>query len=324
MMLAVYYIITMILTKELVMATNDQCKEYHSQISFHPGNSCQEIYNKNPKTHNRSGYYWILHGPRKVFCGMTYTGSSCEDIYSNNPETGNKSGYYRINDTQWTYCNMTAIAAGFMIPTCAGVGGGWRRIVNIDISAGDDCPSGWLKGTYSGVSFCQKSFDGAGCSSTIFPINGFHYQKVCGRARGYQKGHPWGGFRSNVIDSNYVDGLSITYNSPHQHIWTYATGSYESSCPCSTNSAPPLFVDNDHYCESGRDGLPDDHNAYHFVDPLWDGFGCVNSNCCNPTQPWFYRELNGVTTSDIEVRLCDTRSFANGFTLIDQLEIYIQ
>ena len=54
------------------------------------------------------------------------------NIYINNPETGNKSGYYRINNTQWTYCNMTAsaIAAGF-IPTCAGVGGGWRRIESL-------------------------------------------------------------------------------------------------------------------------------------------------------------------------------------------------
>jgi len=87
---------------------------------------------------------------------MTYTGSSCEEIYSNNPETGDKSGYYRINDTQWTYCNMTVIAAG-IITACAGVGGGWKRIININISAGDDCPSGWRKDnsndTYSNVSF---------------------------------------------------------------------------------------------------------------------------------------------------------------------------
>ena len=41
-----------------------------------------------------------------------------------------------------------------IIPTCSGVGGGWKRIVNINISAGDDCPSGWRKDTYSGVSFC--------------------------------------------------------------------------------------------------------------------------------------------------------------------------
>ena len=37
-------------------------------------------------------------------------------------ETGDKSEYY---------CNMTAIAANDdFISTCAGVGGGWKRMVN--------------------------------------------------------------------------------------------------------------------------------------------------------------------------------------------------
>jgi len=100
-------ICTLILITELVVATDDQCEEYHFQTPFHPGDSCQDIYSKNLQTHDKSGYYWILDGPSKVFCGMNYTGSSCEDIYSNNPEIHNKSGYYRINDTQWSYCNMT-------------------------------------------------------------------------------------------------------------------------------------------------------------------------------------------------------------------------
>ena len=80
-----------------------------------------------------------------------------EDIYYNNPETGDKSGYYRINNNNWIFCNMTtvAIVAANFIPTCAGVDGGWKRIVNINISAGDDCPSGWRKDTHSGISFCQ-------------------------------------------------------------------------------------------------------------------------------------------------------------------------
>ena len=56
---------------------------------------------------------------------MNYTGSSCEDIYS-------------INGNQWSCCSMTANSD--FITTCAGVGGGWRRIVNININAGDDCP----------------------------------------------------------------------------------------------------------------------------------------------------------------------------------------
>ena len=56
-----------------------------------------------------SGYYFITEGPTRVYCGMSYTESSCLNIYNNNPETGDKSGYYRINNNQWTYCNMKTI-----------------------------------------------------------------------------------------------------------------------------------------------------------------------------------------------------------------------
>ena len=158
---------------------------------------------------------------------MTYTGSSCEDIYNNNPETGDKSGYYCINNNQWTYCNMTALANVDFISTCAGVGGGWRRIVNINISAGDDCPGDWRKATQSGVSFCRvASDDQYTCSSANFSTNGISYQRVCGRARGYQKGRTYAFYGSQpyynrIIDQDYVSGLSITYSSnPRQHIWT--------------------------------------------------------------------------------------------------------
>ena len=139
---AIYYVVTaVIFTKELVMAT-DQCTEYQFIAPFFPGVSCEDIYNRNPQAHNKPGYYWILDGPRDVYCGMTYTGSSCEDIYNNNPEIREKSGYYRINSNQWMHCDMMAIATvnGDFISTCAGVGGGWRRIVNINVRAGDDCP----------------------------------------------------------------------------------------------------------------------------------------------------------------------------------------
>ena len=115
-MLVIYYIATLIFTTELVMATTKQCGVYEFKSPFYPGESCEDIYNKNTESHERSGYYWITDGPSKVYCGMTYTGSSCEDIYYNNPETGDKSGYYRINNNNWTYCNMTAIADD-IIPT---------------------------------------------------------------------------------------------------------------------------------------------------------------------------------------------------------------
>ena len=332
----IYYIATMILTKELVTAT-DQCTEYQFKSPFFPGVSCEDIYDKNPESHDRPGYYWILDGPRRVYCGMNYTGSSCEDIYNNNPETCDKSGYYRINESQWTYCNMTIIAiANDFISTCAGVGGGWRRIGNIKICAGDDCPGEWRKATQSGVSFCRVASDDAyTCSSASFSTNGISYQRVCGRARGYQKrdtlafyGEVYGG---RTIDEDYVSGLSITYSSnPRQHIWTFASGRGERinqiySCPCTSTAAysPPSFVGNNYYCESAS-WYGGNSNTYYFNDTLWDGAGCIDNCCDDTTQPWFYRQLNQTTQDDIEARICARGPFISRSTLIDQLELYIQ
>ena len=332
----IYYIVTVILTKELVIAT-DQCTEYQFKSPFFPGKSCEDIYNKNPESHDWSAYYWITDGPSRVYCGMTYTGSSCEDIKNNNPGTGDKSGYYRINDDQWTYCNMIAITiSGDFISTCAGVGGGWRRIANVNISAGDDCPGEWRKATRSGVSFCRvASNDSFTCSSANFSTNGMSYQSVCGRARGYQKGDSLGFHHhrhGKTIDKSYVSGLSITYSSnPRQHIWTFASGSGEKlserfSCPCTINSTytpPYAFVGSNYYCKAAS-WYCCDYDTYFFNDTLWDGAGCVDNCCDDTTQPWFYRPLNQTTQDDIEVRICTRGPFWYRSVLIDQLELYIQ
>ena len=37
------------------------------------------------------------------------------------------------------------------------------------------------------------------------------------------------------------------------------------------------------------------------------------------TQPWFYRDFIGTSTSDIEARLCSWYSFSAASALIDQL-----
>jgi len=57
-------------------------------------------------------------------------------------------------------------------------------------------------------------------------------------ARGYQKGSP-----DAFVTSTTVDGLSIAYGDPPQHIWSYVAGHYDkspgeyhqSNCPCATN-----------------------------------------------------------------------------------------
>ena len=65
MQAVIYYTVTVILTKELLTAT-DQYIEYLFKSSFFPSVSCEDIYNKNPESHEWSGYIllvglqWIL------------------------------------------------------------------------------------------------------------------------------------------------------------------------------------------------------------------------------------------------------------------------
>ena len=195
------------------------------------------------------------------------------------------------------------------------------------------------KDTHSCVSFCRIAVDDDhSCSSANFSTNGTSYQRVCGRARGYQKGTTDGYYGYHQAGQNmngyFTDGLIITHQSPRQHniIWTYTAGVYgnrthPNNCPCSEGGyAAPPFVGNNFYCESGAtDSL--DTAAYYFDDPLWDGSGCIknSSRCCDNTiQPWFYRELNKTTSSDIEARLCTHDAFQINSVLIDQLELYVQ
>ena len=197
-------------------------------------------------------------------------------------------------------------------------------MVSINTTAGDNCPSPWIKDSFNNVTFCLGSTE-AGCYSVNYSTNGTSYHRVCGKASGYQKGTP-DGFRSPV-----VDGLSITYGSPRQHLWTYAVGFSDSdnfanvNCPCNSRFAgrnPPAFVGSDYYCESGRTV----HMEYYLTDVLWDGEGCIAGNMCcsDPNLPWFYRQLNGTTQDDIEVRSCMDGDFNDEALLITSVELYVQ
>ena len=173
------------------------------------------------------------------------------------------------------------------------------------------------------------------CSSANFSTNGISYQRVCGRARGYQKGDTLAFYGSDpslnkTIDEDYVSGLSITYSSnPRQHIWTFASGhgernSYQYNCPCSVYGGySPSFVGNNYYCESAS-WYRANYKTYYLNYTLWDRAGCIDNCCDDTTQPWFYRQLNQTTQDDIEVRICAAGIFKFRSTLIDQLELYIQ
>ena len=220
------------------------------------------------------------------------------------------------------------------------MGGGWRRIVKIDVSAGDDCPSEWHKDTHSGVSFCRVLSDSPSnqCSSANFSTNGISYKRVCGKARGYQKGDIYGfnayNFRGQrSIDQFYAAGVLISHGNPRQHIWSYVVARFDdrtdssANCPCAPGGGPGTasFVGGNYCCESGSVNTFS-NSDYHINDPLWDGSDCYSStSCCvNPLMPWFYQEFSKATTSDIEARICHGYDFPKGSPLIDQLELYIQ
>ena len=119
-----------------------------------------------------------------------------------------------------------------MTRLCGNITGGWMRVAELDMRASSSqCPSNLRLGTDCPVRTCIINTDVPNCSSVIFASHGFNYTRVCGMIRAYQKGRidsirNDGRIRgSPTIDSNYVDGISLTYGeSPRQHIWTLGAG----------------------------------------------------------------------------------------------------
>ena len=197
---------------------------------------------------------------------------------------------------------------------------------------GAGCPTS-LRQINTPAELCGRP--GEGCYGVTFPTDGIRYSKVCGQARGYQY-YTLDGFgdSSNNINSHYVDGVAITYGFPRQHLWTYAAGqsdnarSATSNCPCAKypGRAPPAFVRQDYYCESGITGRWQDNQRIALDDPLWDGDGCGPDNsCCNQTGlPWFYRNLPQEVGDDIEVRLCANSGTGDEEVYVELVEIYVQ
>ena len=257
---------------------------------------------------------------------------SCLQIHQVYPRA--ISGYYNITLTNGSivtvYCDMEGMNCDEE--------GGWTRVAYLNMTEpGTTCPSGLTQRGYSNINHdvCGRPYD-PGCYSTTFSTYGLNYTNVCGRVRGYQF-HTPGAFTtlSSDIDSYYVDGVSITYDSnPRQHIWTYAGGLYEThpssnGCPCNNGSnalPPPPFVGNDYYCESGLNDPPWSPILY-VDDPLWDGQNCDGreSTCCtNPNMPWFLKTLNDATTDNIELRVCSDEVLVNEDTPLDIIEIYVK
>ena len=126
----------------------------------------------------------------------------------------------------YVYCHMEELCSS---------GGGWTRIAYLNMSDNTEgCPAGFKPYQSEGVKACgQQSSSSGSCRSVKFPSYGYYFQ-VCSRVVGYQYASPDAidtvyGKGHNDINSHYVNGISLTYGSPRQHIWTFMAGINEQS-----------------------------------------------------------------------------------------------
>jgi hypothetical protein len=142
---------------------------------------------------------------------------------------------------------------------------------------------------------------------------------VCGKVVAYQADtvdgfSTYSPARGSGVDSNYVDGVSLTHGSaPRNHIWTFATG----PCP---GSPPPTFVGSDYFID-----VSNRINSLNLHNPVWDGVGCGTNTCCRQNNPpWFHKQLPRTTTDDIEMRVCRDQVRGDEDVAIKLMEIYVK
>ncbi len=209
------------------------------------------------------------------------------------------------------------ILSTFQNSPCGGIG--WTQVANLNMSDPlQQCPSPWTLHT-SPARSC--SFISApGCQGFTIPVPVGRYTRVCGRATGYTAGTPdefadFGRGRNN-IETFYLDGVSLTYGSPRQHIWSFAAGhGVTFRCPCDSTDRgfaplPPSFVGDNYFCDGEYNGA------------LWDGQDCTSDCCTFNSPPYFSATLPAPTSDDIEVRMCSDES--SGEPYIALLQLYVQ
>jgi len=225
----------------------------------------------------------------------------------------------RINITRKLSYIFQEIAAGFnqtieeidqndtttyTVPECGG--SGWRRVAFLNMTdPTQQCPDSWREYSQDSVRACgRQESDVVSCSSVEYSPDGLEYTHVCGQIIGYQFASPDGLSVSSDINGPYVDGVSVTYSNPRQHIWTLYGAVWESNC-CLTTSLPS-FVEQNYFCDTGNPSDGGWENIFFTTFPLWDNdANCPSSaTCCAPhSGPWFNTTLMAPTTEDIEIRI---------------------
>ena len=53
-------ITVLVLSTNRLVVADDQCTQYQFTAPFYPGSSCEDIYNMNPESRDKSGYLMMM------------------------------------------------------------------------------------------------------------------------------------------------------------------------------------------------------------------------------------------------------------------------
>ena len=189
------------------------------------------------------------------------------------------------------YCDMTS--------TLGGSTTGWMRIAKLDVN---NCPQGFNTTIHDSLNTCIRSESIAGCTEIRYSTHNVRYNNISGAVRAIAV-NSLNGFRNVNLNSNYLDGVSVSSN--NKHVWSFAGGCFcdEDTNDNNNNPNKPIFVGNDFTCST--------------LDYLW------RSQQCGSDSSWFFKRLP-TTTADITVRVCRDQASSEEDIALIELELYIQ
>jgi len=280
----------------VVTVVTAQSNPQYGTVPTLPGKSCRDIYQLNPSTHGKSGYYVIKVGDKPVFvyCDMEL-------------ECGGEKGWMRITDRDAArgscphgWRKITSPAAACRAPSDnAGCYSAQFSTHQVPYSRVCGMVKGYQKGTTDGFAALHhntRSIDGP-------------YVDGVSITYGTPRVHVW----------TYGIGFTKKFN----YLPDYAT-----NCPCSRypGKLPPSFVRDDYYCEAGAVDDPVHHYNYFTSEFVWDGKGCPDENsCCSLANlPWFFKQLPLTSDKNLEARICCDEAFYSEGVLVKEIKLYVQ
>jgi len=244
-----------------------------------------------------------------------YAVDSCRSLALLRPSFS--PGHYWVRCANGSACPVYCVSTPDCGDDIQGIQG-WQRISHLTHSSGNNmaqCFEGLINGEGK-TSWCVQGSEEPGCSHTVFSTN-VNYSYVCASIIGYGIKTPDGSegaarTLNPALSSNYVDGISFTYNttsSEMKHIWTLAS-QVDSNILCNQFPEGSKFPGANFTC------LPIRNTLTNLSDCLEDS----TDEDCQPKT--FFRDLQ-VIKSDIQMRLCRDQEREDEDTAIYKLDVYV-